>query len=406
MSFVNNSIWRTIMAIELSYVLITPYSLMKSRTGGILARLLSRTDLAFVGAQILTPSAEFAEKYAASLRSNLGKSDPFAAKLFSDYVLENMMPLEDGSKVRIMMLLFRGEDACRKLAEIVGGVLPNAKHRLCDNIIGETIRDTYADLVFNRDGSLNYFEPAVLTPPDHATCMERLDFIAEFAEKSENIVESNAKADCVEKTLVIIKPDNWRCPSTKPGNIIDMFSRTGLRIVGCKVYQMSVADALEFYGPVQNALRKKLAPVIGKKAMVQLEESFGIKMSDAEEQHLIESVGKVYADDQFCKIVEFMSGVRPDECPEEEKENPGKVKCMILIYEGIDAVNKIRTVLGPTDPTKAPGGTIRREFGHDVMVNTAHASDSQESFQRESAIIKIQNNSMAKNIRDYLATNN
>ena len=392
------------MAIELSYVLITPYSLMKSRTGGILARLLSRTDLEFVGAQILTPTAEFAEKYAASLRSNLGKTDPFAAKLFSDYVLENMMPLEDGSKVRIMMLLFRGEDACRKLAEIVGVLLPNAKHRQCADIIGETIRDTYADLVFNRDGSLNYFEPAVLTPPDYSTCMERLDFIAEFAENSENIVSTNAKCGEEERTLVIIKPDNWRCPSTKPGNIIDMFSRTGLRIIGCKVYQMTVADALEFYGPVQNALRKKLAPVIGKKAKVQLEESFGIRMNDSEEQHLIESVGKAYADDQFCKIVEFMSGVRPDECPEEEKENPGKVKCMILIYEGGDAVNKIRTVLGPTDPTKAPGGTIRREFGHDVMVNTAHASDSQESFIRESGIIKIQNNPMAKIIRDYLAS--
>ena len=392
------------MAVELSYVLITPYSLMKSRTGGILARLLSRTDLEFVGAQILTPTAEFAEKYAASLRSNLGKTDPFAAKLFSDYVLENMMPLEDGSKVRIMMLLFRGEDACRKLSEIVGVLLPNAKHRQCADIIGETIRDTYADLVFNRDGSLNYFEPAVLTPPDYATCMERLDFMAEFAENSENIVSTNAKCGDEERTLVIIKPDNWRCPSTKPGNIIDMFSRTGLRIIGCKVYQMTVADALEFYGPVQNALRKKLAPVIGKKAKLQLEESFGIKMNDAEEQHLIDSVGKAYADDQFCKIVEFMSGIRPDECPEEEKENPGKVKCMILIYEGGNAVNKIRTVLGPTDPTKAPGGTIRREFGHDVMVNTAHASDSQESFIRESGIIKIQNNPMAKIIRDYLAS--
>ena len=40
------------MAIEISYVIITPYSLLKSRTGGIVARLMSRTDLEFIGAQV------------------------------------------------------------------------------------------------------------------------------------------------------------------------------------------------------------------------------------------------------------------------------------------------------------------------------------------------------------------
>ena len=183
-----------------------------------------------------------------------------------------------------------------------------------------------------------------------------------------------------------------------------MLSRTGLRIVGCKIYQMSVAEALEFYGPVQNALRKKLAPVIGKKAYDRLSEEFGLKLRPESEQMLTDSIGRDYADDQFNKIVEFMSGRRPDECPSEELNRPGKVKCMILIYEGPDAVRKIRDVLGPTDPTKAPGGTIRREFGHDVMVNTAHASDSQESFERETRIIKIQNNPMAALIRAHLAS--
>ncbi len=229
--------------------------------------------------------------------------------------------------------------------------------------------------------------------------------LADFAEASENIVTNTTHQEPnSERTLVIIKPDNWRCPSVKPGNIIDMLSRTGLRIVGCKIYQMSVAEALEFYGPVQNALRKKLAPVIGKKAYDKLSEEFGLKFHPASEQMLTESIGRDYADDQFNKIVEFMSGRRPDECPTEELNRPGKVKCMILIYEGPDAVRKIRDVLGPTDPTKAPGGTIRREFGHDVMVNTAHASDSKESFERETKIIKIQNNPMAAIIRAHLAS--
>lgn len=69
----------------------------------------------------------------------------------------------------------------------------------------------------------------------------------------------------VERTLVIIKPDNWMYASSRPGTIIDMFSRTGLRIIGTKVQQMSVAQALEFYGPVKDVLKEKLAPVFGKK---------------------------------------------------------------------------------------------------------------------------------------------
>ena len=391
------------MAVELSFVLITPYSLMKSRTGGIIARLLSRTDLDLVGAQMITPTAELVEQYAASMREHVGRRDEFAAKLFSDYMLDNFSPLPDGTRERVLMLLFKGENACEKLSAVVGQ-LPNAKNRKTPSF-GETIRDTYADLVFNRDGSLNYFEPAVFTPPLQDACADRLEFLAEFAEKSENIVENTiGKEEGSERTLVIIKPDNWRCPSTKPGNIIDMFSRTGLRIVGCKIYQMSVAEALEFYGPVKNALRKKLAPVIGKKAMEKLSGEFDVKLRAESEELLTQSIGYDFADDQFSRIVEFMSGRRPEECPESELNDPGKVKCMILIYEGVNAVQKIRDVLGPTDPTKAPGGTIRREFGHDVMVNTAHASDSQESFERETKIIKIEKNAMASIIREFIAS--
>lgn len=392
------------MAIELSFVLITPYSLMKSRTGGIIARLLSRTDLDLVGAQMLTPSLEMVEAYAASMREHVGRRDEFAAKLYSDYMLDNLSPLPDGTRERVLMLLFRGENACEKLSAVVGA-LPNAKNRRTP-IYGETIRDTYADLIFNRDGSLNYFEPAVFTPQTAEACRERLGFLADFAASNENIVSNIVgKEENSERTLVIIKPDNWRCPSTKPGNIIDMFSKTGLRIVGCKIYQMSVAEALEFYGPVRDALRKKLAPVIGKKTMEKLGQEFGLKLRPESEELLTQSIGYDFADDQFNRIVEFMSGQRPDACSPEDLEKPGKVKCMILIYEGVNAVQKIRDVLGPTDPTKAPGGTIRREFGHDVMINTAHASDSQESFTRETKIVRIERNPMASVIRDYLAAN-
>ena len=144
------------MAVELSYVLLTPYSLMKSRTGGIIARLLSRTDLELVGAQIITPSKELADAYADSLIKGAGEKDKLTGKLLSDYVKDNFSPMPDGRRERVMMLLFKGEDATRKLYSVVGQ-LPNTPKRK-ETLTGETVRDTYCDIVFNRDGNLVYFE--------------------------------------------------------------------------------------------------------------------------------------------------------------------------------------------------------------------------------------------------------
>ena len=48
--------------------------------------------------------------------------------------------------------------------------------------------------------------------------------------------------------------------------------------MGCKVHRMSVNDALAFYGPVQEALHEKLAPKIGEKARVLLEEYRSCKL--------------------------------------------------------------------------------------------------------------------------------
>ena len=65
-----------------------------------------------------------------------------------------------------------------------------------------------------------------------------------------------------QRTLVLIKPDNFRFATGRPGNVIDFFSRTGLYIVGIKVHRMSTADAMEFYGPVREVLRTKLKDVV------------------------------------------------------------------------------------------------------------------------------------------------
>jgi hypothetical protein len=84
----------------------------------------------------------------------------------------------------------------------------------------------------------------------------------------------------------------------------------------------------------------------------------------------------------------FMTGRTPSEFKTKaERRQPGTQKCVALVYEGVNAVRKIRDVLGPTDPSKAPPGSIRREFGSNITVNAAHASDSVENAKREMAIV-------------------
>jgi nucleoside diphosphate kinase len=378
---------------SISYVLITPYTIVKSRTGGLLARLLVRSGLELAGAQMITPDEDFVRAYAGALRHGAAP-DPSLA----DYVEENLAP-SGGKRHRALFLLFKGEDACGKLAKICGRLYP--EQRLVDSIAGETIRDTYADLIVSHGdpAKFAFFEPAVLTPRNGADACENLKLFAGLLKKSGNIIENMEYTDPskVERTLVILKPDNWAFASARPGAIIDMFSQAGLRIIGVKVHQMTLEEALDFYGPVQDALTEKLSPLFGRKARELLEHNFALKLDEAVEKSLADGFGAAYARDQFYQILEFMSGRRPD------TSETRAAKCMILVYEGENAVKKIRDILGPTDPLKAPAGTIRREFGSNVMVNAAHASDSRESFEREQEIVKIHMNDTLKLIEEYLA---
>ena len=54
--------------------------------------------------------------------------------------------------------------------------------------------------------------------------------------------------------------------------------------------------------------------------------------------------------------------------------------------KGEDAVNRLRKLIGATDPEKAEEGTLRKLYGTDIRHNAVHASDSPESYKRESAI--------------------
>ena len=389
---------------DLSYVLVTPYTIAKSRTGGVMSRLLSRVDLKLVGAQMFAPTEEFAEEFAASVFSTYEGDGVKGSKLLQNYIIEAFSP-SGGRRHRVLLLLFKGENACGKLAEAAGPLYKEESN--LEQLTGETIRDTYADFVTSHDNpdEVLYYEPAVLTPRSPITAKRHLELLSKFIEGEDTIINNMVYRDPseIERTLVIIKPDNWKFASAKPGTIIDMFSRTGLRIISSKIQQMSVAQALEFYRPVRDILRRKLSPVFAGRAVRLLEMEFGVPLSKRTINGLTDTFGQDLAIDQFDQIIEFMTGYRPEECTsEEEMHKPGKGKSMVLVYEGKDAIHKIREVLGPTDPTKAPGGTIRREFGQDVMVNTAHASDSVENALREMKIVNIEHNNCSNIMQEYL----
>src|ERR1041385_8578369 len=247
------------MAQELTYVIITPHSLPKSRTGGILARLITRTGLELVGARMFAPSGELVHKYFEVIVSADDPQDRSIQELIRSYILKNLAPdSKTGRRRRAMMLLFQGEDAVRKVRSVVGNITAERSG-------GETIRDTYGDLILDDHGQVRYFEPAVLAAPNAEEAEWKLKLWARYSDTDGGLVENTIvypPGEKPERTLVLIKPDNFRFPTGRPGNVIDFFSRTGLYMVGIKVHRMSVAQASEFYGPVREVLRTKLKDVV------------------------------------------------------------------------------------------------------------------------------------------------
>jgi nucleoside diphosphate kinase len=354
---------------ELSYAIVTPYSMRKSRTGSIVSRLISRTGLEVVAARMFAPSEELTRRYAGMIVTETEPRHRATQELLREYVLRNFSGVVRGQRPRVMFLVFRGEDAVAKMLDAVG-------HIVNERTSGETIRDTFGDYITDEAGKVTYFEPAVLTAIHPEQAERDLTLWAEFSDRDggllDNVLQFPAGTK-VEKTLVLIKPDNFKFPSRRPGGVIDVFSRTGLYIIGFKVHQMSVAQAEEFYGPVLPVLQEKLGPEKGRAA--------------------------------WEDIAEFMSGARPSTVTPEKKNEPGSEKCIAIVYQGEDAVRKIREVLGPTDPSKAPPGSIRKEFGQSVMVNAAHASDSAENALREMKIVQVNENNFKPLIEQFYPQN-
>ena len=102
------------MANEACLVLIKPDGLVKSLTGNIIAEL-SRSDLKIVGAKIVSVSEELAEKHYNQLKEEKG-----------DEIFNEVKKYIMGAyhTPRVLALVYAGEDATKKIREIVGSTHP------------------------------------------------------------------------------------------------------------------------------------------------------------------------------------------------------------------------------------------------------------------------------------------
>jgi nucleoside-diphosphate kinase len=122
----------------------------------------------------------------------------------------------------------------------------------------------------------------------------------------------------IETTHVLLKPD---CLADRLcGEVISRFEASGLEIVGCKM--MVLPD-------------------------------------DILAEHYAHILGRPF----YPELKAFMQ----------------KSPVIALALFGENAVARVRDLMGPTDSRKAAKGTIRGDFGRDVMFNVVHGSDSSEN---------------------------
>ena len=126
----------------------------------------------------------------------------------------------------------------------------------------------------------------------------------------------------MEKTLIILKPDAFE--KRKVGATIARFEDAGLSIVAAKMMELDSALLKEHYAHI--------------------------------------------ADKPFFPEIEgFMSST----------------PVIVMVLEGNSAIDRVRNLVGPTNSLAAPAGTIRGDWGTNMMLNIVHASDGPESAEAE-----------------------
>ncbi len=129
----------------------------------------------------------------------------------------------------------------------------------------------------------------------------------------------------IERTLVLVKPDGVQRGLV--GQVVDRLERRGLKLIGLKLMRMDEALA---------------------------------------NQHYAEHVGKPF----FPGLRDFITS--------------GPL--VAAAFEGVNAVQLVRSTMGATNPLDAAPGSIRADFGVDLGRNVIHGSDSPESGERELGI--------------------
>ena len=134
----------------------------------------------------------------------------------------------------------------------------------------------------------------------------------------------------IQQILILIKPDGLLKSLT--GNILSMVSETKLKIVGAKAIEVTKELAQEHYKSLK-------------------EENY------------------------FDELIKYIMG------------DYHTRRVLALVYEGEDAISKIRTIVGSTNPEKAHPITIRGKYGRitqkGVFENAIHASENEQEAERE-----------------------
>ncbi len=143
----------------------------------------------------------------------------------------------------------------------------------------------------------------------------------------------------IERTLVLLKPDAVQRSLT--GEIITRFEKAGLKIVGMK--------------------------------MVWVDKAFAKK-------HYTEDITKRRGAHVRDKLLAFLV------------QSP----VVVIVFEGVEAVEVIRKLVGGTEPTKAQPGTIRGDYSHmsyhysdqqnKAIPNLIHASATKDEAKTEIAL--------------------
>lgn len=128
---------------------------------------------------------------------------------------------------------------------------------------------------------------------------------------------------------------------------------------------------------------------------MSLEKSLVLIKPDAVERNIIGKILEVYEGAGLKIKAMEMKQITKDFAEKHYKKHEGKhffdslikyitrSQLVALVIEGEDAIKKVRSLNGPTNPEKAEFGTIRRRFALSSTENSVHSSDSLESANRE-----------------------